>query len=145
MVARRRQAVVSGLAELADLYIVLKQDGVCFCLIIAYFADDLDEVAERVLGMRGPSVEANYDSFMAQLVDLIGADVESAVFIVGRHKLIYLEIPSLFTLLPHGAVLGGVHQLASVDTATVIPLLLLVNGHYLAAGQQVAVALQELQ
>lgn len=56
LLARGREAVVGSLTELADLHVVLKQNCVSLSLIIAYFADDFHEVAERVLGMGRPSV-----------------------------------------------------------------------------------------
>lgn len=109
MIARGREAVVCGLAELADLHIVLKKDGISLSLVITYFAYNLHEVAEGVLRMGWPSVETDYDAFISQLFYLISADVESVVLVVSRHELIYLEIFGLFTLLPHGTVLRGVH------------------------------------
>lgn len=135
MVARGRQAVVCGLGELADLHVVLEQDSVRLCFVIAYLANDLHEVTKGVLRMSWPSVKTDYDTLIPQFFHLVSSDVESTVFVVSRHKLVNFEILDLLSLLPHGAFLRGVHQLAGVDAATVVSLLLLVNCHYFATRQ----------
>jgi hypothetical protein len=71
---------------------MLKENGICFCLVIANGSDHFHEVAERIFGVFGPFVEADDDSLVLQIGNFIGSDEEVAVFVVGREELVDLEV-----------------------------------------------------
>lgn len=97
----RRQTSISSLAELSYLNIVLKQNSVSLCPVVADNADYLNEVTEWVLGIGWPLVEGNDDSFILQLCDLVGPDVEVGVFVVSWDELVDIECLAFFSFCLH--------------------------------------------
>lgn len=58
-------------------------------------------MTERVFGIGRPLVEGDDDTFVLELCDLVGPDVEVAVFVVSRDELVDIECLAFLLLGLH--------------------------------------------
>ena len=90
--------MIGSLTELFDLDIMLKKNCVSFSSRISSISNSFDKMGKGILCSKRPIIEVDYNSFILELLNVVGSNKELTILGISWQKLINLILRFILVL-----------------------------------------------